>query len=342
MTKKALITGICGQDGAYLAEHLLSLGYEVHGGRRRSSLDEGYRLRVLGIEDGIRFVNLDLTDPFNVADMIRVNRYDEVYNLAAQSFVGASWDLPIQTSQVDAMGPLLLLDSIRRFSPGTRFYQASTSEMFGLVQEPVQSETTPFYPRSPYGVAKQFAHSMTVNYRQSFGLHASSGILFNHESPLRGREFITKKVSHQLAEVKTGLRDTVRLGNLDAKRDWGYAKEYVQGMHLMLQQPAGDDYVLATGVTTSVRSFVEYVALAMGFELEWDGEGLAEKGRDRNTGKLLIEIDEQFFRPAEVDLLLGDPSKAKDRLGWTASTDVKELAQMMARFDLDSVGRERG
>jgi GDPmannose 4,6-dehydratase len=341
VAKKALIVGVCGQDGAYLAEHLLSLGYEVHGGRRRSSLDEGYRLRVLGIEDGLQFVNLDLTDPFNVADVVRVNCYDEVYNLAAQSFVGASWDLPIQTSQVDAMGPLILLDSIRRFSPDTKFYQASTSEMFGLIQEPVQSETTPFYPRSPYGVAKLFAHSMTVNYRQSFGLHASSGILFNHESPLRGHDFITKKVSRQLAEVKLGLRETVRLGNLDAKRDWGYAKEYVQGMHLMLQQPVGDDYVLATGVTTSVRSFVEYVGLALDLEVVWDGDGLTEKGRDKNTGKLLIEIDERYFRPAEVDLLLGDPSKAKDRLGWTATTDVQELAQMMARFDLDSISRDK-
>ena len=340
--KKALITGVCGQDGAYLAEHLLSLGYEVHGGRRRSSLDEGYRLRVLGIEDQLQFVNFDLTDPFNVADIIRINQYDEIYNLAAQSFVGASWDLPIQTSQVNAMGPLLLLDSIRRFSPETRFYQASTSEMFGLIQEPVQSETTPFYPRSPYGVAKLFAHSMTINYRQSFGLHASSGILFNHESPLRGREFITKKVSNQLAEIKTGLRDTVRLGNLDAKRDWGYSKEYVQGMHLMLQQASGDDYVLATGVTTSVRTFVEYVALALDYEIEWEGEGLTEKGRDKNSGKFLIEIDERYFRPAEVDLLLGDPSKAKNQLGWTATTDVKELAQMMAQFDLDSIRHERG
>ena len=336
MTKKALITGVCGQDGAYLAEYLLSLGYEVHGGRRRSSLDEGYRLRVLGVEDRIQFVNFDLTDPFNVADIIRINQYDEVYNLAAQSFVGASWDLPIQTSQVDAMGPLLLLDSIRRFSPGTKFYQASTSEMFGLIQEPVQSETTPFYPRSPYGVAKLFAHSMTVNYRQSFGLHASSGILFNHESPLRGQEFITKKVSRQLVEVKMGLRDTVRLGNLDAQRDWGYAREYVEGMHLMLQQPFGDDFVLATGVTTSVRSFVEYVALALDLEVEWYGEGLTEKGRDKKSGRLLIEIDERFFRPAEVDLLLGDPGKATSKLGWTARTGVEELAQMMAKFDFEA------
>lgn len=337
MAKKALITGVCGQDGAYLAEHLLNLGYEVHGGRRRSSLDEGYRLRILGIEDSLRLVNLDLTDPFRIAELIRDNRYDEIYNLAAQSFVAASWDLPIQTSQVDAMGPLILLDSVRRFSPETKFYQASTSEMFGMIQEPVQSETTPFYPRSPYGVAKLFAHSMTVNYRQSFGLHASSGILFNHESPLRGQEFITKKISRQLAEVKKGLRNTVRLGNLEAQRDWGFAREYVEGMQLMLQQPFGDDYVLATGVTTSVRAFAEYIALSLDFELVWEGEGLSEKGRDKKSGKLLIEVDGRYFRPAEVDLLLGNPSKAQTHLGWSAKTDIKTLAQMMAEFDFNEV-----
>jgi len=337
MEKKALITGVCGQDGAYLAQYLLESGYEVHGGRRRSSLDEGYRLRILGIEDRVRFINLDLTDPFNVADAVRINQYDEIYNLAAQSFVGASWDFPIQTSQVDAMGPLLLLDSVRRFSPQTRFYQASTSEMFGLIQEPTQSEKTPFYPRSPYGVAKQFAHAMTVNYRESFDLHASSGILFNHESPLRGLEFVTKKISRQLVEVKRGLRDTVRVGNLEAQRDWGYALEYVRGMHLMLQQPTGGDYVLATGESTSVRKFVEYVCAALDVQIEWTGEGLLEQGRDKHSGKLLIEIDEQFFRPAEVDLLVGDASKAEKQLGWSAKTNVKELAQLMARFDFDSL-----
>jgi GDPmannose 4,6-dehydratase len=238
--KKALITGICGQDGAYLAQHLIGLGYEVHGGRRRSSLNEDFRLRVLGIENDVSLLNVELTDPYNLMDVIKGGQYDEVYNLAAQSFVGASWDIPIQTSQVDAMGPLLLLDAIRRFSPQSKFYQASTSEMFGLIQEPMQSELTPFYPRSPYGVAKLFAHSMTVNYRESFGLHASSGILFNHESPLRGHEFVTKKISYQLAEVKLGLRETVKLGNINAKRDWGFAKEYVVGMHLMLQQSSAD------------------------------------------------------------------------------------------------------
>ena len=295
--KKALITGVCGQDGAYLAQHLIQLGYEVHGGRRRSSLDEGYRPRVLGIESEVKLLNVELTDPYNVMDVVKSGQYDEIYNLAAQSFVGASWELPIQTSQVDAMGPLLLLDAIKRTSPHTRFYQASTSEMFGLIQEPIQSEKTPFYPRSPYGVAKLFAHSMTVNYRESFGLHASSGILFNHESPLRGREFITKKLSYQLAEVKLGQRSIVQVGNIEARRDWGFAKEYVAGMYQMLQQEAADDYVLATGKGTSVRDFIGFVAEALDYDLEWSGEGLQEKGRDRKTGGSLIEISEEYYRP---------------------------------------------
>ena len=231
----------------------------------------------------------------------------------------------------------MLLDSIKRFSPETKFYQASTSEMFGLVQEPVQKETTPFYPRSPYGVSKLFAHSMTVNYRESFGIYASSGILFNHESPLRGPEFITKKVASQLAEVKRGYRSSVRLGNLNAKRDWGFAKEYVQGMHLMLQQSVADDYVLATGVATTVREFVEHVGLALDLEILWENEGLEEKGRDKKSGKVVVEVDERYFRPAEVDVLLGNPSKATNSLGWSAKTDVATLAHMMAEFEMSSI-----
>jgi GDPmannose 4,6-dehydratase len=335
--KKALITGVCGQDGAYLAHHLIQLGYEVHGGRRRSSLDEGYRLRVLGIENDVKLLNVELTDAYNVMDVVNSGQYDEIYNLAAQSFVGASWELPIQTSQVDAMGPLLLLDAIKRTSPHTRFYQASTSEMFGLIQEPIQSEKTPFYPRSPYGVAKLFAHSMTVNYRESFGLHASSGILFNHESPLRGQDFITKKVTYQLSRVKLELQDTVRLGNIYAKRDWGYAKEYVEGMHLMLQQENGDDYVLATGQTTSVKAFIEFVAESLDYEIEWSGEGVNEKGHDKSSGKLLIEIDPQFYRPAEVDVLLGSAEKASSLLDWRPQTSVQKLAQIMTAFDYDNL-----
>jgi GDPmannose 4,6-dehydratase len=331
--KKALITGICGQDGAYLAKFLLDKGYTVYGGRRRSSLDESYRLRVLGIADRVTLVTMDLTDPFNIFNVMQTGQFDEVYNLAAQSFVAASWDVPIQTSQVDAMGPLLILDALKRSSPQTRFYQASTSEMFGLIQEEVQSETTPLYPRSPYGVAKQFAHSMTVNYRESFGLHASSGILFNHESPLRGLEFVTKKATRHLAEIKLGQRETLKLGNMDAKRDWGYAKEYVEGMWLMLQQDTPDDYVLATGVSSTVRDFVTGAAGALGFEMTWDGKGSDERGYDKATGKLLVEVDPQFYRPAEVDVLLGNPAKAEATLGWKAETTVAELARLMAEFD---------
>jgi len=339
--KKALITGICGQDGAYLAKFLIEKGYEVYGGRRRSSLDESYRLRVLGIADQVTLVTFDLTDPFNVFDVIQDGQFDEIYNLAAQSFVAASWDVPIQTSQVDAMGPLLMLDALKRTSSHSRFYQASTSEMFGLIQEKVQSETTPLYPRSPYGVAKQFAHSMTVNYRESFGLHASSGILFNHESPLRGLEFVTKKATRHLAEIKLGLRETLKLGNMDAKRDWGYAKEYVEGMWLMLQQETPDDYVLATGVSSTVREFVTGAAGALGFDIVWEGKGRDERGFDKSTGKLLVEVDPQFYRPAEVDVLLGNPSKAQATLGWKAETTVTDLASLMAEFDHDELSSQR-
>ena len=331
--KSALITGICGQDGAYLAKLLLDKGYKVFGGTRRSSLDYTYRLRELNILDRLTLINFDLSDPFNVYDTVSENKFDEIYNLAAQSFVGASWDMPIQTSNIDAMGPLYILDAIKRRSGHTRFYQASTSEMFGLIQEPQQSEKTPLYPRSPYGVAKQFAHSMTINYRESFGLHASSGILFNHESPLRGLEFVTRKVNNHLARVKLGKQDKLILGNMDAKRDWGYAKDYVEGMWLMLQQDTPDDYVLATGKTFSVREFVEVTALHLGMELAWEGKGVSEIGIDMKTGKTIIEISEQFFRPAEVDLLLGDPTKAKLKLGWEAKLPMEGLAKLMAEFD---------
>ncbi len=332
--KKALITGVCGQDGAYLAKLLLDKGYEVLGGTRRSSSDYTFRLRTMGLLDRISLVNLDLTDPYNVVDLIATNKFDEIYNLAAQSFVGSSWDFPIQTSEVNAKGALLILDAIKRNSPKTKFYQASTSEMFGLIREEKQSEMTPFYPRSPYGVAKLFAHSMTVNYRESFGLHASSGILFNHESPLRGLEFVTKKITHNLASIKNGSLQVLTLGNMDAKRDWGYAKEYVEGMWLMLQQDEPSDYVLATGETSTVREFVVHAANALEIELVFDGSGTDEVGYDRKSGRKLLEIDPQFYRPAEVDVLLGNPAKARDGLGWIPETDVKKLAQRMALFDL--------
>jgi len=331
--KKAFISGIYGQDGAYLAGLLINKGYEVFGGSRRSSLDYDYRLRILGIADSVKIKNFDLTDPYNVFDLVNRGQYDEFYNLAAQSFVGASWDIPIQTSMTDGIGPLYILDAIKRTSPHTKFYQASTSEMFGLIQEERQSERTPFYPRSPYGVAKLFAHSMTVNYRESFGLHASCGILFNHESPLRGKEFVTKKITQQLVEIKLGQREKLVMGNINAKRDWGYAKEYVEGMWRMLQQEQPDDYVLATGETTTVREFIEYVAEALGFNLQWNGKGVKEVGLDSVTGKVIIEIDPSFYRPAEVDVLLGNPQKAKEKLGWQARTKVNELAVMMAEFD---------
>jgi len=333
--KKAFITGICGQDGSYLAKSLLSKGYLVHGGMRRSSNDYLARLNYLGVTNKIEHINFDLTDPYNVFDVIQSGQYDEIYNLASQSFVGASWDFPLQTTNVNANGALCILDSIKRTSQHTKIYQASTSEMYGKVIKNIQNETTPFYPRSPYGVAKLFAHSMTINYRESFGLFASCGILFNHESPLRGKEFVTKKISEQLTEVKLGKRDKIFLGNLESERDWGYAKEYVEGMWLMLQQEKADDYVLATGVKASVRQFVNWCAEALNIKIAWEGHGLHEVGINREDGKVIVAINPDFYRPAEVDLLCGDPSKAEVNLGWTPKTTVQQLAQLMVKFDYD-------
>ena len=337
---KAFISGILGQDGAYLAEFLLKKGYQVYGGSRRSSQDELYRLKVLGIEKEVNLVPFDLLDPYNVLETIIAGQFDEFYNLAAQSFVGASWDTPILTSNTDAMGPLYVLDAIKRNSPHTKFYQASTPEMFGSFQEPRQSEGTLFYPpRSPYGVAKLFAHSMTVNYRESYKLYASSGILFNHESPLRGIEFVTKKITTQLVEISLGKRDILFLGNLDAKRDWGYAKEYVEGMWKMLQLKSADDFVLASGKTSSVRDFVIKAAECLDFELEWDGEHLNEKAYVKSTGKQILGIDEKFHRPSEVDIPLGNPTKAKNILGWESKTDLAALAKIMVKFDYDRISK---
>lgn len=337
--KKAFISGILGQDGAYLAQLLLSKGYQVHGGARRSSLDELYRLRTLRIEEKVKLHVFDLTDAYNVLDTVLSGQYDEFYNLAAQSFVSASWEIPVYTSQVDGMGALYILDAIKRTSTHTKFYQASTSEMFGLVQEPIQSETTPFYPRSPYGVAKLFAHSMTVNYRESFKLFACSGILFNHESPLRGREFVTKKITRQLSEIKLGIRDTIYLGNLNAQRDWGFAGEYVEGMWRMLQADKPDDYVLATGVTSTVREFIEHSARYLDIQLEWSGEGLTEEAIDKVSGRRIISVSKEFYRPAEVDLLLGNANKAKKILGWKATIPLADLASMMIKFDYDELAK---
>lgn len=336
--KTAFITGITGQDGAYLAQLLLAKGYEVHGGVRRISHPETTRLDKLGITGALHLHEFDLSEPNVIFRTIRDIKMDEFYNLGAQSFVGSSWSLPVYTADVDGVAVVRILDALRTLSPQTRFYQASTSEMFGLVQEVPQRETTRLYPRSPYGVAKVYGHYITMNYRESFGMHASSGILFNHESPLRGKEFVTRKITLGLARLAHGGSDPVSLGNLDARRDWGFAGDYVEGMWRMLQHDVADDYVLATGVTTTIRDFIIYAAEALGMDLAWDGEGLTETATDRKTGKRIIEINEKFFRPAEVDLLIGDPTKAKTVLGWEPKVGVKELAVMMAKADYDELG----
>ena len=335
--KTAFITGITGQDGAYLAKLLLEKGYEVHGGVRRISHPENTRLQMLGVEDDVHLHEFDLTEQNNVFRVIRDIEIDEFYNLAAQSFVGTSWELPVYTAEVDAMSVVRILDTLRTVQPETRFYQASTSEMFGLVQEVPQSETTRLYPRSPYGVAKVFGHHITMNYRESFGMHASSGILFNHESPLRGKEFVTRKITLGLAALARGGDRPVELGNMDAKRDWGFAGDYVDGMWRMLQQDVADDYVLATGVTTTIRDFFTCAGAALDMDVQWSGSGEAETATDAKTGKLLMRVNPKFYRPAEVDLLIGDPRKARDKLGWEPKVSAQELAYMMARADYDAL-----
>ena len=334
MRKVALITGIRGQDGAYLAKFLLEKGYEVWGADRRSGDNSSWRLKELGIEKDIKYIYLDLLEFSNILRVIEKVKPDEVYNLAAQSFVGVSFEQPILTAEVDAIGPLRILEAIRTVKPDTKFYQASTSEMFGKVREIPQKEDTPFYPRSPYGVAKVFGHWITVNYREAYNIFACSGILFNHESPLRGLEFVTRKITYTLARIKYGLADKLILGNLDAKRDWGYAPEYVEAMWLMLQQSQPDDYVIATGETHTVREFVEEAAKIAGFEIEWEGKGLNEKGIDKKSGKVIVEVSEEFYRPAEVDILIGDPTKAKLKLGWQPRTKFKDLVRIMMEADL--------
>lgn len=333
MTKTALITGAGGQDGAYLSQLLLEKGYRVHGTTRRTTSIVSWRLKELGIQSEVEFHNFDLYEQNNINRVLDAVKPDEIYNLAAQSFVGVSFEQPMYTAQIDGLGVTRLLESVRQINPDIRFYQASTSEMFGKIQETPQSETTQFYPRSPYATAKLYAHWMTVNYRESYDMHASSGILFNHESPLRGEEFVTRKITYHLAQVKHGLRDVLRLGNIDVTRDWGFAKDYVEGMHLMLQQEHADDYILATGRTESVRFFVNTAAHALGFDLEWTGSGIDEKGIDTHTGKVIVEIDPKFFRLAEVDLVVGDASKAQRKLGWTATTSLEDLVTMMAESD---------
>ncbi len=338
--KKALITGIRGQDGAYLAELLVKKGYKVYGADRRSGDSSLWRLKELGIHNKIQYIYMDLLEFSNVIDVIKKIKPDEVYNLGAQSFVQASFDQPIFTAEVDAIGPLRILEAIRLLSPKTKFYQASTSEMFGKAQEIPQTEKTPFYPRSPYGVAKLYAHWITVNYRESYNLFACSGILFNHESPFRGIEFITRKLTDSVARIKYGLQDKIVVGNLDSKRDWGYAKEYVEGMWLILQQKKADDYVLATNETHTIRELIEYSFKHIGINIIWKGKGLSEKGFDSKTGKILVEVSEKFYRPAEVDLLIGNPAKAKKILGWQPKAKFKELVDMMIESDLKRVYRE--
>ena len=337
MAKKALVTGITGQDGAYLAKLLLEKGYEVYGGLRRNASDNTWRLQELNILDDVQQAPLELLEGSNVRAVLEKVKPDEIYNLAAQSFVGLSFEQPVYTSDVDAMGVLRLLDAIKSIGLDCRFYQASTSEMFGKVQTVPQSEDTPFYPRSPYGVAKLYAHWMTVNYRESYGLHGSSGILFNHESPLRGREFVTRKITLALARIKAGQQDVLELGNMSAKRDWGFAGDYVEGMWRMMQQDEPGDYILATGVTHTVFSFVEAAGKAMGFDIEFEGEAENTVGVDRKSGKMIIRVNPEFYRPAEVDLLLGDPTKAKKELGWDPQTQFDDLVAMMVKADYDRV-----
>ena len=341
MTKTALITGITGQDGAYLAEFLLNKGYIVHGIKRRSSSFNTERIDHLYRDPHERNVNFfmhygDLTDSTNLIRIIQETQPDEIYNLAAQSHVQVSFDTPEYTANSDAVGTLRLLEAIRilGLEKKTKFYQASTSELYGKVQEIPQSETTPFYPRSPYGAAKLYAYWVTVNYREAYGIYACNGILFNHESPIRGETFVTRKITMAVARIKKGLQEKLYLGNLDAKRDWGFAGDYVEAMWLMLQQDEPDDFVIATGEMHSVREFVELAFWEVGIEIQWRGEGVDEVGVDAATRDVLIEIDPRYYRPTEVELLIGDPRKAKEKLGWEAKVGLRELVKMMVEGDM--------
>ncbi|HKT14621.1 MAG TPA: GDP-mannose 4,6-dehydratase [Allosphingosinicella sp.] len=342
MSKVALITGITGQDGAYLARLLLRKGYRVHGVKRRSSSFNTGRIEDLYEDPHIDHPSLslhygDLTDATNLIRLVQEVQPDEIYNLAAQSHVQVSFETAEYTANADGLGVLRLLEAIRilGLEKKTRFYQASTSELYGLVQETPQRESTPFYPRSPYAAAKLYAYWIVVNYREAYGMHASNGILFNHESPLRGETFVTRKITRAAAAIALGRQERLYLGNLDAKRDWGHAREYVEGMWLMLQQDEPDDYVLATGEATSVRTFVEWAFADAGITLRWEGQGIDEKGYDAGDGRLLVEVDPRYFRPTEVDLLIGDAGKARQKLGWQHKTNARELAREMVQADLE-------
>jgi GDPmannose 4,6-dehydratase len=344
--KRALIFGITGQDGAYLAEFLLSKGYEVHGVKRRSSsfntnrIDHLYQDPHASKKNHLKLHYGDLADSANVAKLIQEIDPDEIYNLGAQSHVRVSFDIPEYTADIDALGTLRILEAIKNCNKKIRFYQASSSEMFGKVQEIPQTEKTPFYPRSPYGAAKVFAYWITVNYREAYDIFACNGILFNHESPLRGETFVTRKITRAVAQIHYGMQDILYLGNLDAKRDWGYAKDYVEAMWLMLQQDQPDDYVIAMHETHSVREFLELAFAHVGITIIWQGSGLHEKGIDAQTGKILVAIDPAYFRPTEVDLLIGDPSYAKQKLNWQPKTDFKALVKIMMESDLKTIKRE--
>lgn len=336
--KKALITGITGQDGSYLAELLLEKKYEVYGiMRRKSVVDYG---NVEHIKDKIHFIYADMTDLVSLVNAMKISQADEVYNLAAQSFVGTSWEQPLATADIDAIGVTNMLEAIRMVKPEAHFYQAATSEMFGQVQEMPQTEKTPFYPRSPYGVAKLYGFWITKNYRESFNMFACSGILFNHESERRGKEFVTRKITHSVARIKQGVQDYMELGNLDAKRDWGHAKDYVHAMWMLLQNDKPEDYVIATNETRTVREFVETAFRHVDIDIVWEGEGVNEVGKNKETGKVLVKVNPEFFRPAEVEVLLGNPAKAEKELGWKREISFAELVERMVRNDMEIVSKE--
>lgn len=338
MKKSALITGITGQDGSYLAELLLEKDYEVYGiMRRKSVVDYG---NVEHIKDKIKFIYADMTDLISLINAMKISQADEVYNLAAQSFVATSWEQPLSTAEIDAIGVTNMLEAIRNTKPECRFYQASTSEMFGLVQEIPQRETTPFYPRSPYGVAKLYGHWITKNYRESYDMYACSGILFNHESERRGKEFVTRKITDAAARIKQRIQDYLELGNMDSKRDWGHSKDYVMAMWLMLQQEKADDYVIATNETRTVREFVEKSFSYVGIDILWQGEGINEVGIDKETNKTVVKINPKFFRPAEVDILLGNPEKAEKELNWKREISFEQLVERMVKNDMELVKKE--
>jgi len=335
--KTAIVTGISGQDGAYLSKYLLENGYRVIGAERRNASGQLWRLDKLGIFSEIEFDDFELTEFSNICRLIEKYKPDEFYNLAAQSFVAASFEIPVMTGDVTGLGVGRVLEAIRLVNPKIKFYQASSSEMFGKVSETPQKETTPFYPRSPYAVAKLYGHWLTVNYRESYDMFACSGILFNHESPLRGSQFVTRKITIGLAKIKLGLINSLELGNLEAKRDWGFAGDYVNAMYLMLDQKQPDDYVISTGESHSVAEFVEESAKVLGFDFVWEGEGIKQVGIDRITGKEIVKINPKHFRPAEVDLLNGDSSKAKRKLGWEQKTSFYELVEMMVLADFNEL-----